>query len=393
MSAHALLSPSSAKRWIACTPSAVIERQFSDKGSVFADEGTLAHRLAEAMMLFRLNRISGYEYDAERAEIAKHELYKHEMVSYVENYCDYIWEHWCSAKSRNPDAEIFTERKVDLTEYVPEGFGTIDISIMADHWLTIIDLKYGKGVPVSALENDQLMIYALGALRNWNMLFEITHIRMVIYQPRLDSISVFEISVEELLAWANNVLAPAAQKAIKGEGELVAGEHCRFCRAKPTCAALAAYNLELAKYDFMPATSLDAQQIADILSRAAMFTNWLNAVEEYALDQAVNHGAEWPGYKIVRGRANRAYKDREKIIEVLEDSCYGPEIYEPAKLIGLTAMEGLLGKKTFAALLNPYIIKPEGKPTLVPLSDKRIALNSAAAAAADFMEADAELLD
>lgn len=392
MGDHALLSPSSAKRWIACTPSARIETRFADKSSVFADEGTLAHRLAEVHMLNRLKRISIVDALAQIAEIEANELYKHEMAAYVEQYCDYIWEQWLLAKQRNPDAEIFTERKVDLTKYIPEGFGTIDISIIADHTLTIIDLKYGKGVPVSAIGNEQMLTYGLGSLEDWGILFDIQKIKMVIYQPRLDNISEYEVEVKDLIGWAEDILMPAAHEAFAGTGDLVAGEHCRFCRAKPTCATLADYNLELGKYDFVKGESLSPEQVSDILSRAAMFTNWLTAVTEYALEEAVNHGVEWPGYKLVRGRANRAYSDKDAVKDTLH-MLYGDEIFEAPKLLGITAMEGLLGKQNFSTLLAGLIVKPQGKPALVPESDKRQAINSTADAAKDFAPSETDLLD
>jgi hypothetical protein len=382
--AHAILSPSSASRWLTCTPSARLEQQYPDRAGVAAEEGTLAHTLSELLLSFHLMRVSHESFRTALAVIELNKLYDSSMAEYCGQYVTFVLEMLSEAQAHTPDALIFLEQKLNLTDYVPEGFGTGDVVIIANGTLHIIDLKYGKGVQVSAINNKQMMLYALGALREFDFLYAIDTVRMTIHQPRIDNYSSFEMPVKELKAWAAADLAPRAALAFEGKGEFVPGEHCRFCKAAAVCKANADENLKLAKYDFSEGTLLSAVEVADILNRVDRFTKWLTAVEDYALDQAVNHDVHWPGYKLVEGRSVRTFTDADKIAMVLNKAGWHENKIFNKKLLGIGDMEKLLTKERFNKLLGDYIVKPPGKPTLVPETDKRPEYNSAAGAAADF---------
>ena len=392
--AHAILSPSGASRWMACTPSARLEQQFPDKAGEAAAEGTLAHSIGERFLKMNLT-----EDDAEKLDLQSeiqfisevNKLFKPEMLEYCQAYADFVLERYADAKRRNADAMIFLEKKIDLTQYIEEGFGTGDAFIIADETLDFIDLKYGKGVPVSAVENKQMMVYALGALHEFELMFDIKKVRMTIYQPRIDNISEWEISVEDLKAWAASDLVPKAKLAYAGEGEFTPGAHCLFCRAKAVCKANADHQLEVLKYDFRDAVLLTDDEIADILTKADTIEKWLKAVETHALDQAVNNGKQWPGFKLVEGRSVRVITDEAGVEDKLV--AYGfkvEQIQKPAELLGITALEKVVGKKKFEELLKDFVIKPAGKPTLVPLADKRPPLNSLETAKLDFAETEVD---
>jgi hypothetical protein len=377
---HAILSPSGASRWLACTPSARLEQQFPEKTSAFAEEGTLAHSLGELIIRFRLGHINTKKFKKDLAEIEASEHYCESMYEYCDEYATYVNEQVNSLS--NP--VILLEQKLDMTEYVPEGFGTGDVVIVSGNKLVLIDLKYGKGVPVYADNNKQLMLYALGALKEFDWMYDITEVTMIIYQPRINNISSFELSVDELRQWAETELRPKAELAFAGEGEYVAGNHCQFCKAKAVCKALADKNLELAKYDFKDPTLLTDKEISDILNRADLFTNWISSIEVYALDEALNQGKTWPGYKLVEGRSNRKIADPIKAVKVLMEKGFASEQILTAKLKGITELEKEIGKKEFSLYLSDLIIKPAGKPCLVPASDKRPELNSLESAKLDF---------
>ncbi len=384
---HAILSPSGASRWLACTPSARLEQQFPDRAGSAASEGTLAHTLGELIIRFKLKWILKTQYTKALKEIKSHPQYEDAMFDYADEYACFVIEKFSAAQAHTKDAGLLIEQKLDLTDYVPEGFGTGDAMIIANKTLDFIDLKYGKGVEVTAENNKQMMLYALGALRGFDCLFDIETVRMTIYQPRIGNISTFEMQVEDLRDWAENYLKPRAELAFAGEGEFAPGEACRFCKAAATCKANADFNLELAKYEFKESLLLEDAEISDILSRAGLFTKWLNAVEEHAQHEAIVNGKKWPGYKLVEGRSNRAYLDESKVAELLiSKGLEEDKIYQPKKILGITAMEKELGKSDFATYLSPLVIKPAGKPTLVPESDKRPELSSAANAASDFAE-------
>jgi hypothetical protein len=384
MTTHALLSPSAAERWLNCPPSARLEQEYPDKTSSYAQEGTLAHALGELLIRKQLKLISDALFVAGLQKIQEDEMYSDSMHEYAQNYTAFVLERYSEALSHTKDALIFLEQKLNLTDYVPEGFGTGDTIIIADAILDLVDLKYGKGVAVSAENNKQLMLYGLGALKEYDFLYDIHTVRLTIYQPRIDNFSTWEISVDDLRKWADEELIPKAAEAFKGTGDFVAGKHCRFCKAKAECRTYANYNLEIARYDFKDANKLTDQEITDILSRADEFIKWLTAIEEYALEEAVNHDKHWPGYKLVEGRSNRHYSDQEKVAQILLENSFTEDVIYTKELLGITAMEKLLTKKLFNHVLGDLVVKPPGKPTLVPESDKRPALNTTQNAVNDF---------
>lgn len=376
--AHALLSASGASRWLACTPSAKLEDEYGErKSSPYAAEGTLAHELAELYIRKDiLHTISEADFDSKLEEIMSNELFNEEMLDMVPIYTEYCEGQLISAKTENIFAVMEIEQKLDLTEYVPDSFGTADCVIINDSVLEVIDLKYGKGVPVYAEWNKQLMLYGLGALRKYDTFYDIEQVKLTIVQPRISNISSFDISVEELRNWAEEELKPRAQLAFRGEGELVAGDHCKFCAVKNKCRKLYEQQLEIAKYDFKEPSLLTDEEIADILKRTPQLTEWANSILAYAQEKAITENKKWPGFKLVEGRSIRKWVDEDTAMQAIFARC--PELSEDevleTKLKTLTSIEKLLGKKRFADILNDVVIKPEGKPTLVPDSDKRQAM-------------------
>lgn len=384
---HALLAPSSASRWMTCTPSARLEDKLFAEGtvpitSVYADEGTLAHSLGELLIRFRLDRISKTDFKIKHEKIIKNKLYDREMEDVADTYALFVIEKLNAAIAESGNAGLFTEVKLNLKEYIPESFGHSDAAIVSDNKLTVIDLKYGEGVPVDAYENKQGMIYALGALNHFEAIYDIKEIEIIIYQPRLDSISSYEISAKDLKSWANDVLKPAAALAWKKQGDFIPGDHCRFCKVKH-CKALANMNLELANYEFAQADTLADKEIVDILKKAANFKNWLSQIEKYALDQAVNKDKHWPGMKLIEGRSNRSYTSEEEVKKELL-IYYDEEQITEKSLLGVTKMTKALGPKVFEAILSDFIIKPKGSPALVPSDDPRPEMNSIENAKEDF---------
>ncbi len=378
MAKHAILSASGASRWLACPPSARLEENYPNKSSEFAKEGTLAHELGELGLKKNLELISTRKYNSEVKKIQADELFTEDMPGYVEVYVDTCMEKVAEAKAKTPDALFKIEQRLDFSEWVPDGFGTGDFVIIADGTMEICDLKYGKGVPVSAVNNKQMRLYALGAIAEFSFLYDIENIKMTIIQPRLDSISTDEMKVEELLKWAEEELKPIAKLAFEGKGEFCAGDHCKFCRAKAVCKARADKNMELAKYDFQEPNTLDNNDIAFILGKADELINWAKDVQEYALEQALQ-GEEFDGFKVVEGRSNRKWTDEDKIGEILLGQGFLENIIYSKKLTGITNMEKAIGKKEVNRLLGDYIIKPQGKPTLATIADKRPVYNSAEA--------------
>lgn len=363
---HALLSASSAYRWLACPPSALLSAKYEDTSSSYAQEGTAAHALAEYKVLKALGR---------KADDPTENLdyFNEEMDEATDAYAGYVLEQVAEAKKATTDPIVLVEQRVDFSTYVPDGFGTADALIIADDKLSITDLKYGRGVHVEADHNPQLMCYALGAYEMFSALYDIETVSMTIFQPRRDNVSVFEMKASDLLDWAENTLKPKAELAAEGKGDFTAGEHCRFCKAKADCRARAEANLALARYDFaLPPTLTDAD-IEAILPLLDELTSWAEDIKAYALTRAVA-GKEWHGYKLVAGRSNRKYVNEDAVAKKVSDAGFNP--YEE-KLLGITAMTKLLGKNRFEELLEGLIEKPQGKPTLVPESDKRPAMNSA----------------
>lgn len=372
---HAVLSASSSKMWMSCPPSAQLNAAANDTPTEYAKQGTVAHLWAET----KVKRILGQNL---KDPTDGAEYYDAEMAECTDSYAQYVSEQIEKSKQRCTDPIVLVEQRVDFSKWVPGGFGTADMVIVSDDVLSIIDMKYGVGVPVDAENNSQMMCYALGALELFDGIYDIGKISMTIFQPRRENISVYEISKEELLEWADTKLAPAAELASKGEGEFHAGEHCRFCKVKATCRKRAEYNLELAQYDFKMPDVLEDAEIEMILSKVDDLVSWASDIKEYALLQAVN-GKQWNEWKVVEGRSNRKYTDEVLVADTVKSAGFDP--YEH-KILGITAMTKLLGKNKFEDLLGGFIEKPKGKPTLVPMSDKRPALSKVADAADDFKE-------
>lgn len=366
--AHAKLSPSAATRWMACTPSAVLEQSFPNKSSSYADEGSLAHLLCECILREMHGQITKAEFDIKFAEIQKSEYYDSQMLEYCENYAMFVNEQCLG------DFHLFIEQKLDMTRYIPEGFGTADAIVILPEQRKIIfnDLKYGKGIRVEAKQNSQLKIYALGVLETMEFIFgegAFDLIETNIYQPRIDNISGYSYTVAELIDWAETKLKPAAALAFDGEGEFKAGTHCYWCRAKATCRALAEYNLNLAEMDFKKPDLLTDEEVLQVYSQKAIFENWMDAVSAHLLETAIC-GKHWEGLKVVEGRSIRSYSDPIKVADTLKANKF-EDIYKPQALLPLGEMEKKIGKKQFNEIVGPLLVRPKGKPTLAPADDKR----------------------
>lgn len=381
---HAKLSASGAGRWLNCPPSVHLEEGFEDRESPYAEEGTLAHSLAELMINYNCGNIKKTEFNRQLKELKKNTHYSQEMLDYIEEYTREVWEFVNEAKAGCRDIQILTEQRLDFSEYVPEGFGTGDVVIISDGEIHIIDLKYGKGVEVSAQENPQLRLYGLGAISAYEMLYDFNRVKMTIIQPRLNNISSETMLVHFLKDWGRYTVKPVAELAAKGEGEYKPGNHCRFCRARATCRARAESNLELAKMEFVTPELLQDEEIGEILRKAELLAHWVKDVTDFALTEAVNRGKKWEGWKLVEGRSNRKYTDEDKVAETLKEAGYDEAALYEKKLYGITAMEKTIGKKKFNELLSGLIEKPAGKPVLVPESDSRPEIKSTDAARKDF---------
>lgn len=388
--AHAILSASGSKRWLSCPPSAKLEDQFPESTSEFAEEGTYAHSFADLKLRgYITTELKPSVYKKKLSEIKKDPFYSQSLDDYIEQYVNIVGEKYLTAKKNSSDSFVMLEQKLDFSEWVPDGFGTGDVILISPGILEIVDLKYGQGVPVSAEGNTQMRLYALGALNQYGMLYDFDKIRMTIVQPRLDSVSEDEITVQELLDWGENFVKPLAQMAIAGEGEYKSGDHCQFCRAKAVCKARAEANLEMAKYEFQDPNLLSNDDIAEILLKAEELQKWAKDVQNYALDQAENHGVKFPGWKLVEGRSNRKYTDEEAVAKKLKDEGYASDvIFQPQKIWGISEMEKKIGKRLFSDYLTEFIVKPAGKATLVLESDKRPEISSVESAVKDFEECD-----
>ena len=378
MRAHALLSASGSERWLNCPPSARLEDEIKEDASEFAKEGTFAHSLAELKLAYNLDSITKSKYNTKLKKLKQDKFYSEELEDYVDIYVDFAIEKINEAKARTKDAVMLLEAKLDYSPWVPEGFGTGDLVLITDEVLEIVDFKFGRGIEVSATDNSQMRLYALGAINTFGMLYDIETVRMTIHQPRLDNISTDEISTDDLMYWATNTVMGAADKAFKGEGEFRCGEWCRFCRIKATCRARAQENLKLAKHDFKDPPLLTDDEIAEVMFAADELQSWVKDVQAYALDQAVNHGKDWPGFKLIEGRSYRRYSDEAEAAQILKAAGYSEEQIYTKNLLGITAMEKLLGRKRFNEILETVVIKPPGKPKLAPESDKRPAIKSTA---------------
>lgn len=366
MGAHSEKGPSSSERWIHCTPSAKLCAGMPDQSSTFAQEGTDAHALCEHLLKEALGLPT-------KNPVEELTYYNAEMQECAEGYRDYVLELLAEAKKTCSDPVVQVEQRIEYERFVSGGFGTADCLIIADGVLNVVDFKFGMGVEVSAVGNTQMRIYALGALEIFDAIYDIDRVQMTIYQPRKQNISVDEVSRDELYDWAENVLKPAAIMADEGTGEFVPGEWCRFCKAKHVCRERAKKNLELASYEFASPPLLSDAEIAEILDKVDNLINWANDVKVYALQEAVA-GKEWPGYKVVEGRSIRKFLNEEEAAKIVAAAGYDP--YEK-KILSITEMQKILGKKKFEEILGEWVVKPQGKPVLVREDDKRPALNNA----------------
>ena len=363
MRPHALLTASGSKRWLSCTPSARLEATFAEKETTAAAEGTAAHALAEykvkrALRYFCKRPVSEFEDEV--------------MDMATDDYAAFILEAMAEMRKAGADPTVMIETRLDFSDWVPDGFGTGDCIIIGGDTLHIVDLKYGAGVLVEAEGNSQMMLYALGALQQFGCLYDVKKVLMTIFQPRRENISTAELSVEMLMEWANNFVRPKAQLAYAGEGEYLPGEWCLFCRAADKCRARAEANLKVAREEFGLPPLLTDEEVEALLPQLPDLVKWANDLQAYALDAAVNHGKQWNGFKVVEGRSIRKYADEDAVASAAE-ACGYKDIYQK-KLINLGDLEKLMGKKKFQEVLGAYIVKPPGKPTLVPVSDKRPAL-------------------
>lgn len=364
--AHALLSASGASRWLACPPSAKLEEAEGDKTSPYALEGTLAHEIAEIYLAGKAGA------DPRLEPLRDTQSYTLEMEDCARAYADYV------AEKKAQDTVQIVERRVDFSQWVPGGFGTADCLLLDSDKIAVIDFKYGKGIRVDATDNPQLKLYALGALHEYGFADDFSTLELCIFQPRLDHVSEWSISKDELLTWANTVLAPRAKLAADGKGEMCAGPHCRFCSHAPVCRALSDYCLATVSDDFedetggLSVSTLEPKDYAMILSRAETVKNWLGLIEETARDKLLADPGSIAGWKVVEGRSIRRYGDIAACEKALLDAGLdSTEIHRPPELLGITDMTKLLGKTRFAEVLGDLIVKPQGKPTVVPETDKR----------------------
>jgi len=377
MAAHALLSASGAYRWLNCTPSARLTEKMEDTTSPYAEEGTLAHALGELLLKKELKLIKPKQFNQELKAIRENPMFFPDMEEEVEEYANYVMEAYNAALAKTKDALIFLEEQLDYSSYVPDGFGTGDCIIIADGEMEIIDLKFGKGVEVSPIDNPQLKLYALGAYEKYGFIYGIDKIKMTIAQVRLNNISSWDINVKMLEEWAENELKPKAKLAFEGKGEFVPGPWCGFCKAKTTCKARADMNLGLYQSYNQDPNLLSIEEIAGILGQVDDVIKWANDIKEYALEEALK-GVKFPGWKLVEGRSNRKITDEAALAAILIKEGYQEEqIYKPKMLENITTLEKLVGKKKFAELAGNLIEKPPGKPTLVTEDDKRPELDSA----------------
>lgn len=392
---HALLSASSSKQWLHCPPSVRLQENFPNESSVYAEEGTFAHEICEykvrKYLHERVKRPQSEEFDTEEIEQIT-DVYAEFVISIIEQ----MRENGCEPLA-------FVEERVDYSHIAPSGFGTADMLIIGKDengkgLLHVCDFKTGKGVFVDADHNSQMMLYAIGALAAYGFLYDIEIVRMSIIQPRLDNISTFECSRQELEDWGESI-KPIAKLAYEGKGEQHPGDWCRFCRAKPVCKACADEALALCRENFL---DLDAgafddtaeesdmtapyeadtqtavfkqpglipiSELAEILPTLNRISSWIEAVFAFVSSEAINHGVPIPGYKVVEGRSKRVFTDTKAVVDTAVQNGY-TDLYKQS-LITLTEFEKMMGKKKFNELLGEYVAKPPGKLALVPESDPR----------------------
>lgn len=387
MNGHAMLSPSSSERWLKCTPSAFLESlEPYQESNIYAAEGTDAHALAELKLSYMLGKISTDEY-ATRFEdfLLSSQFYNAEFNDYVNDYCNEVMTI-ISEDYKGEQIEVYLEGKVDFDDIVPKGSGTSDVIIVGKTFVHVIDLKFGKGVPVSAMGNTQLRLYALGAIKKYRLKGIFDTARMTIIQPRLYDITTDTMSVIGLNDWALNYVKPRAELAILGQGDLVPGDHCRFCRRKGKCESLGQHQLTVAQQEFetvvldgaiLEPQNMTPEMLSRIMKIAPKFIDWFNDVTKYVTAAMVNDGLKVPGYKVVEGRSNRVMINPDAIADRLAVSGFSKEDYlEPVKLLGITKLEQNIGKKLFDKLCGEFVVKPIGRPTIALESDRRQAIDN-----------------
>lgn len=378
MGDHALLSASASHRWLHCPPSARLEEQLPESKSDFAEEGSLAHEIAELKLRkYCIEPMGARTFNSRIKKFRENQLFQEEMLKHTDTYLDYI-AGVLHGFSSSP--YVAAEKRIDYSAYAPEGFGTGDCIIIGGNVLHIIDFKYGKGVPVSAKDNPQMMLYALGAYTEYSFLYPIDTVKMTIVQPRLDIISEDSKSIEELLIWGEGI-KPIAKKAFSGEGEYSPGEHCRFCRAKALCKARTDHHMGLEVFHKMKPPLISKEEVGQILERAQQLSAWVKSLEEYALSQCLQ-GNEIPGWKVVEGRATRQFINQDEAFKILVAKGIEETMLYERKPLTLTETEKLIGKEKFKELLSPYISIPQGKPTLAQMTDKRESFKKVTAAEA-----------
>lgn len=366
---HALLSASSAHRWLHCTGSPLLEKEFPDTTSVYAQEGTLAHELCELKLMAYTGEITKRKLTSMKNKLMKSELWQPEMDSTSEAYLDYIKD---ITMSYTVKPVILTEKRVDFSQYVPEGFGTADCLILAGDTLHVVDYKHGKGVVVDADHNPQMMLYALGAMNELSLLYRFKFVHMTIIQPRVNNISEFTLTADELTEWGEMVVKPKAEAAMSGKGEFEAGDWCRFCRAKRQCKTRYESNDSL--YSELSVQHdprlITLEELGEYLKRGRDMAAWLEDMKEYALSESLA-GADVPGWKAVEGRGSRAFTDTDEAVDTLIKNGIDESVLYERRVLTLAQMEKAVGKKAFGELVGDLVVKNPGKPTLVEESDKR----------------------
>lgn len=372
--AHALLSASGSKRWLSCPPSARLEETYPDKETEAAREGTLAHAIGEFYLKYYLKH--NHTDIALPKQFKNQKLYNKAMLDYVFEYVEMCIEKINTALSIDKTAYIAIEEKIDYSEWAKEGFGTGDLVIITDKYVEIVDLKYGKGVAVSAVDNTQMQMYALGIISNFGFMYDFDAIKMTIFQPRNGGISSQEKSVKDLIKWGENIVKPTAELAYDGIGEFNAGKWCLFCRASLRCKKYSEYCLSIAKYDFIDPEFMSDEEMADVLNRIEPLIHYAKQIKDYALSEALQ-GRVWPGYKLVEGKSSRKYSDIAAVISRLQEAnINSSDFMKEPELKSITELTKVLGKKTFSILLDDLITKIAGKPTLVGIDDPRPEYNS-----------------
>ena len=366
---HALLSASSAHRWLHCTGSPLLEKEFPDTTSVYAQVGTLAHELCELKLKKYTTVMPKGTYTRAHNKIMKSELWQNEMEGTSEAYLEYVKEIMLACEIA---PAVLIEKRVDFSRYVPEGFGTADCLILAGDTLHVIDYKHGKGVVVDADHNPQMMLYALGAMDELSLLYRFKSVHMTIVQPRVNNISEFTMTADELREWGESVVKPKAEAAISGKGEFEAGDWCRFCRAKQQCKTRYESNDSLypelsARHD---PRLITLEELGEYLKRGRDMAAWLEDMKEYALSESLA-GADVPGWKAVEGRGSRAFTDTDAAVDTLIKNGIDESVLYERRVLTLAQMEKAVGKKAFGEIVGNLVVKNPGKPTLVEESDKR----------------------